>query len=139
MDEFDREICVMYRQMDGHPVTHGKDLYKFLKNKILVNGFTEDSKKEINGMNHLAAKVISHFMKKIPDEIYIFPSNIKIDHGASYIYIVAQDEAPTNKTAGSIKITCHERFGTTPISPGSTTPIFAGSIKKFGEWLKEKE
>ena len=54
------EIAVLYRQFDGYPEGHGRELaeflsgYKFTKGKI-------DNPKTANGMDCLAAQIVAHF------------------------------------------------------------------------------
>ena len=57
------EICVLYRQYDGYPEGHGKDLLDFLKGINVVNGINSDSdgKKISNGMDCLAAQMFAYF------------------------------------------------------------------------------
>lgn len=58
-------LCTVYRQMDGYPEGHGKDLAEFLSGYKIVNGINmEDDRvcpKLANGMGCLAAQVIAHF------------------------------------------------------------------------------
>lgn len=60
-----QKLMAMYRQMDGYPEGHGKDLADFLKNGVLVNGYSmgEKRKKVFNGVGCMAAQVVKHFKK----------------------------------------------------------------------------
>jgi hypothetical protein len=79
------EICVMYRQFDGYPSGHGKELKNLLKDMVLVNGIpVGDNRKLANGMGCLAAQVVSS-MKDGPGGIYIHPKGTR-DCGEEYIY-----------------------------------------------------
>jgi hypothetical protein len=55
------EIVTMYRQYDGYPSGHGKELAEFLADGKVVNGFGLDGGKQFNGMGCLAAQVVAHF------------------------------------------------------------------------------
>lgn len=84
-DEENKEICVMYRQMDGYPEGHGKELKDFLKDNVIVNGIGGE-KKAFNGMGCLTASVIAHFKKGIGG-FYIYPAGTR-DIGEEYIYTI---------------------------------------------------
>ena len=100
-DEDDKEICVLYRQFDGYPSCHGKELKAFLKNKKIVNGYNLDDEQNgnFNGMGCLVAQVIAYF--KLGNNVdpksgykptviggfYIFPANSR-DHWEDYVYYV---------------------------------------------------
>lgn len=85
-DEYDSNIAVMYRQHDGHPHYHGKELADFLKEKKLVNGLNKNTSMVFNGMGCLAASVVAHF-KKCPGGIYLFSPDVE-DVGEEYVYII---------------------------------------------------
>lgn len=51
----------MYRQFDGYPSGHGRELAEFLSGFEIVNGYNEKKEKLANGMGCLAAQIISHF------------------------------------------------------------------------------
>lgn len=94
-DENNEEIVVMYRQMDGYPSGHGKDLKEFLDGFYVVNGYTqEDSKSEkaANGMSCLAGQLIAHFKTGIGG-FYLEKAGTR-DCGESYIYTVYCDANP---------------------------------------------
>jgi hypothetical protein len=68
VDEFDsKEIVVLYRQFDGYPDGHGRELAEFLKGIVLVNGIPMDSGdvRMANGMACLTAQVIAHFKTEV--------------------------------------------------------------------------
>lgn len=72
-----RLVC-FYRQFDGYPSGHGKDLAEFLKPFTIVNGFSSGMKEgtHANGAGCLAAQLIKHFKTDIGG-IYIQPPNCK--------------------------------------------------------------
>lgn len=85
-DNSNKEIVVLYRQFDGYPESHGKELADFLKGKKIVNGIAGDTKNIFNGMYCLAASVISHF-KKVAGAFYIYPAKTR-NLGEDYVYYV---------------------------------------------------
>ena len=82
----EKEIAVLYRQMDGYPTGHGKELADFLKNFTIGNGIPCGEKLEnfANGMSCLACQVIAHF-KTGPGEFYLYPAGSR-DVGEEYVY-----------------------------------------------------
>lgn len=85
-DEKQTEIVVMYRQMDGYPSGHGKELKDFLKGKKIVNGFGSNDEKNFNGMACLAAQVVAHFKTGIGG-IYLHPAGTR-NMDEEFIYTV---------------------------------------------------
>lgn len=88
-DENDEEIVVMYRQLEGYPSGHGKDLKEFLDGFYIVNGYTvkdKESEKVANGMSCLAAQLIAHFKTGIGD-FYLEKANTR-DIDEAYIYTI---------------------------------------------------
>lgn len=80
-----KNIC-MYRQFDGYPEGHGKELADFLLSKKLVNGIGRDPVDVANGMGCLSALMVSHF-KKEAGNFYIYPTRTK-DVGEEFEYHV---------------------------------------------------
>jgi len=68
----DKPIINMYRQYDGYPEGHGRELAEFLMSGEMVNGFSDDNAKQFNGMGCLAAQMIAHFKKSVGG-FYIHP------------------------------------------------------------------
>lgn len=72
---FNEKLCTMYRQYDGYPSGHGKELAEFLAPFVVVNGMGINETRTIaNGAGCLAAQIIEHFKK---------------EHGPGGIYMVA--------------------------------------------------
>ena len=73
----DNIVC-MYRQYDGYPSGHGKELSDFLENRRITNGFRmEDMNLKVNnGMGCLGAELISEFKDGIGN-IYVQNPNTK--------------------------------------------------------------
>lgn len=63
-------LAAIYRQYDGYPSGHGKDLADFLKAGKLVNGIGPGQENVFNGIGCLAAQVIKH-LKDGPGGLYI--------------------------------------------------------------------
>jgi len=77
----------MYRQMDGYPEGHGKELAEMLSGMKMVNGLSIDQPAKLaNGMPCLAAQIVAHF-KEGPGGIYLYPAGTR-DCGEEYIYTV---------------------------------------------------
>lgn len=86
IEEGGEEIAVLYRQMDGHIESHGKELADFLAPFGIVNGLRGDNSKTANGMGCLAAQVVAHF-KDEPGQFYLHAAGTR-DCGEEYIYTV---------------------------------------------------
>lgn len=86
-EQDDSEIVVMYRQYDGYPDGHGKELADFLKGKRVVNGLSGDTSLVFNGMGCLSASVVAHF-KDRPGGIYLHAPGTR-DVWEDYVYIVS--------------------------------------------------
>lgn len=67
-------LVAMYRQSDGYPEGHGKDLAAFLASGRLVNGLGGEKERIFNGAHCLAAQMVSEF-KTEPGGIYLYPTN----------------------------------------------------------------
>lgn len=79
----------MYRQMDGYPDGHGLDLFEFLKDMQICNGYGAEQNKGrwANGMGCLAAQIVEHFKKEAGlGGIYLNnPAEKKYDNDYAYI------------------------------------------------------
>lgn len=77
LDEENRTLCEIYRQMDGYPEGQGKDLYDILQGRSLVEGFQMEHRKmeryPFNGMGCLAASLVAGLKTGI-GSIYMCPS-----------------------------------------------------------------
>ena len=105
-----RRILNMYRQYDGYPSGHGRELALCLAGFTLVNGFGEANQTTANGLGCLAAFVVSRFKTKTGG-IYLNPMN---DGGNDFAYIV-------KLTKKGLKITVREW----------ETVVFSGSLDEF--------
>lgn len=105
-----REEClVMYRQFDGYPDGHGKELAEFLAGSKPTNGLAGMNSVDLfNGAGCMAASIVCHFKqqkdmvrnvvdfkevanpnahKPTPGAFYLHPSGTR-DVGEEYIYYV---------------------------------------------------
>lgn len=58
-------IINMYRQFDGYPSGHGRDLFDFLDGFNIVNGYNgQEGPKAANGAGCLAAQLVTHFKRR---------------------------------------------------------------------------
>lgn len=117
----------MYRQHDGYPSGHGKELYEFLKPIKMVNGIgINDGSKVANGSCCLAAQMVAHF-KDGPGGIYLNPPASR-DCGQDYEYHVSADYST------GIRVKCFE-VG----DRNRRTMLFEGSVEAFGEFCNRSE
>lgn len=86
-DEQGEEQVVMYRQYDGYPSGHGKELRDFVKDFTVVSGFNSEMPSPLaNGAGCLAAQVVAHFKDGVGN-VYLYPSGAR-DCGEEWIYHV---------------------------------------------------
>jgi hypothetical protein len=97
-----RKVLCMYRQFDGYPSGHGRELATFLNGFVdVVNGIRiGDTRKIANGMGCLAAQLVANF-KLVPENgvggFYLYPTNSK-DCGQEYEYHVYIDKVVVKET-----------------------------------------
>ena len=116
------DICNLYRQYDGYPECHGKELVEFLRDIVIVNGLgASEAEKIANGMGCLAAQIIAHF-KDTPGGFYLYPVT-QADQGQDYTYIVS-----FSKKGKSANVKCFNRNDGQLIFAGN-----ADNIKNFTE------
>ncbi len=77
-------LCTIYRQMDGYPTGHGKDLADVVKPLRMVNGITLGDTPVANGMGCLAAQIIGG-LKDGPGSIYMSKPG-EVNCGEDYMY-----------------------------------------------------
>ena len=118
----DEEIAVIYRQYDGYPQGHGRELFEFLNEMVVVNGISLNGPPKIaNGMDCLAAQVISHLKGSEVGGIYLHKSGTR-DIGEQYIYTIYFSEK-------TLMIKMSNTY--------DENESFDGTIKEFGEWLNK--
>lgn len=126
-DGNEEQILVnMYRQMDGYPSGHGKELAEFLIKIRMVNGIGTSNPNNViaNGTGCLAAQIVAHF-KDGAGGIYLStPTRSACDN--DYTYIVRAD---TFKP-GPIQV---------EIRDYNQRRIFVGDVKAFLEFCNQPE
>jgi len=86
-------LCHLFSQHDGYPEGVGYELYKLMKNRHIVNGFTGDMKytKYSNGLEDFAALLVWHFKKQSKlGTIYLMPTELN-SVNTEYTYIVSEN------------------------------------------------
>lgn len=125
-------LTTIYRQYDGYPQEHGREVAEFLAPLKVVNGLSGETN-VANGMECLAAQFIASF-KDGPGQIYVYRAGAK-DCGEEYTYHVYQ----------SIKcVFPGSRFGKEFWNIGlcifeGPDQIFDGSPEDFPAWLMDYE
>ena len=127
-DEDGKKLINMYRQYDGYPSGHGKELAEFLEPITMVNGISE-ARKIANGPGCLAAQLVSHF-KDGPGGIYLEPTTA-VDCGQDYEYHIA-----THGEGAPLTITCQRIEG---LRPFRRKKIFDGSVEEFKAFCEKED
>jgi hypothetical protein len=93
-----RKVLCMYRQFDGYPSGHGRELATFLNGFVdVVNGIRiGDTRKIANGMGCLAAQLVANFKVGVGG-FYLYPTSTK-DAGQEYEYHVYTDKVVVKET-----------------------------------------
>jgi len=122
-----KEICVLYRQHDGYPEGHGKELAEFLSGFTVVNGYcSDDEVKVANGAGCLAAQIISHFKTGV-GQFYLYPPKTRY-MGEEYVYEVSV-------VKGNIEVTVNE----VPYPPAALKVLFFGTPEECLDCIKASE
>lgn len=116
------KLCTMYRQYDGYPSGHGKELSEFLSGMRVCNGYgTEQAKgKWANGAGCLAAQMVAHFKDGIGG-IYLTAPRTELE-GEDYGYEIKINE--------DLSITVKVMDG--------SKKAFEGTVKDFAEFCAEE-
>ena len=128
-DEDGRSIISMYRQYDGYPSGHGKELAEFLEPITMVDGIGTIKAAIANGPGCLAAQLVAHF-KDGPGGIYLEPTTA-VDCGQDYEYHIA-----THGEGVELTITCQRIEG---LRPFRRKKIFDGSIEEFKAFCEKED
>ena len=110
-DHTQEEIVVMYRQYDGYPEGHGKDLINFLKKMKFDNQLTY-------GISCLSAQVISHFKKRAGD-FYLHTADTR-DYGEEFVYTIYSKD-------NQLKVKVEDVY--------EDKVLFDGNTDEMNEWL----
>lgn len=136
-------ILVMYRQFDGYPTGHGKELAQFMKDGTFVNGINldEKNKKIFNGAGCFAAQLVAHF-KDGPGGFYLHSAAIK-DAGQEYEYhITVPFEASQNQELVVVQVyAVRMRWPNGYDKPASVTKrlLFGGTVQGFAKFIQQEE
>jgi hypothetical protein len=121
------KIVTMYRQFDGYPTGHGKELAEFLAQGKLVNGIcSNETQLVFNGMGCLAAQVVANF-KDGPGNIYLHRG------GTTNCWEEYRYEVIGNEETKELTFKCVEVHGK-PVT------LYQGTVQGFLEFVeKQKE
>jgi hypothetical protein len=116
------KLCTMYRQYDGYPSGHGKELFDFLSQFTIVNGMgLNETRKIANGAGCLAAQMIEHFKEAAgPGGIYMTATRTKLD-GEDYGY----------------EVTVTPQLTIEVVVRGYSKVAFKGSLHEFGKFCSK--
>lgn len=120
IDDEEKPLVNIYRSIDGHPDTFGKDIFNFLDGLEIVEGFSLGQRNHVaNGASDLAALLVKE-LKVGPGGLYIYPPT-KDDLGQEFEYI--------------IEVYGRNRIGI-QVFDANQRPIFGGNVEEFGEYCK---
>ena len=124
----------IYQQYDGYLEGVGKDLCLWLKNKIIVNGYSLNDKRDIaNGIGCLIAQYIRDNKDGVGN-LYIYPVG-KYREGCDYNYSVIIDENwmiyETEKKAKDII--------TIEVNSWDEGSFFKGTIQELLDYIEEQK
>ena len=126
----------IYQQYDGYLEGIGKDLCKWLKNKIIVNGFSFYDRRNIaNGIGCLTAQYIKDNKDDVGN-LYIYPIGECCEE-CDYNYSVIIDESWTI----SLYETEREAEDITTIEVGNwgKKPFFKGTIQELLDYIENQK
>ena len=90
-----KRYLVVYFQFDGYLDGVGKDLIKFIKSVIMVNGISTREEKGsyiCNGFGCMCARYLS-IVKTKPGDVYVLPSDTnEYSEDVAFIYRVRQED-----------------------------------------------
>ena len=123
-----KEQLVIYRQFDGHPSGHGRDLAVFLSSGRVVNGISCAEKDRVfNGAGCLAAQLLAE-LKDGPGNIYAYRAGTR-NCWEEYRYHVAVN-GPGEDIVVTILIGYEKR---------GWTKIFEGTPQEMLAWINMEE
>ena len=80
-----QHVCTIYRQMDGYPKWHGRDIKEILEGKNVVNGIGTNKTNILNGAECLAAYLVGKLKGDEPGSIYL-QAPTEDAKGIDYVY-----------------------------------------------------
>lgn len=123
-----KRIINLYRQFDGYPSGHGKELFDFLSDFEIVNGISgKEGPKAANGAGCLAAQLVTNFKTGIGG-FYLYPVD-STDCGQDYEYVVTVTELEWDSDAtASVAVEV--------IGCGGRE--FSGTVEEFGAFCQKE-
>jgi len=88
-----KELLCIFRQKDGHPISHGADLIEIFKNKRLVNGDPRDENYFTN-VGEVAVHLVSALSARA--KILIWPVGDRMWSGAYEYHVIVPNKGPVN-------------------------------------------
>lgn len=126
----------IYQCFDGYLEGVGKDLCMWLKNKIIVNGFSPNDKRNIaNGIGCLIAQYIRDHKDDVGD-LYIYPIG-EYCEGCDYNYSVIIDESWTISFYETERKA--EDITTIEVSNWGKNPFFKGTIQELLDYIENQK
>jgi hypothetical protein len=124
-----KAITCVYRQYDGYPHGHGRELAEFLMSGQMVNGFVQTKPKQFNGIGCLAAQFIKEFKDGVGNIYIEEPNAIGLDEQYIYEVIYKQPDGLFGKADDDcLTMTCIDAY--------KNKTIFAGNPKEFDTLLE---
>ena len=142
--ENNKPLVNLYRQYDGYPSGHGRELAEFLDGFEIVNGIGRETTRIANGMGCLAAQVVAHFKDSVGG--FYIHSVESTECGQDYEYHVYKgevthldEEGIEQKTTG-LRVRVTDRgcnmFGLT--TSDTNEGIFDGTATEFLEFCSKE-
>lgn len=125
----DKEIACIYRQMDGYPSGHGKELADFLASAPFVNGIS-GSRKVFNGMGCFAAQLCGALKCGEAGGIYLYPAGSN-DCGEEYVYEIRGGNGGADYKPQPVTVKCFAVY--------DKKTLYDGDIKGFVEFCNNPE
>lgn len=138
------KLCTMYRQYDGYPSGHGKELHAFLSTLALCNGLGGDppeGKVWANGAGCLAAQMVRHFKQNVEDTARQTEKIIKSGRTAFSCAGGIYMTAPRTKLDGEdygYEVTFNEDMTLSVVVRGYIRKIFEGNLEAFGVFCNKE-
>lgn len=117
------EIAVLYRQSDGYPDGHGRELASFLDGMSVVNGIRDRSARTANGGCCLAAQLVANFKHGV-GSFYLHSAGTRYV-GEIYRYYVDCTAPADDEQFGKIAVR---------VTDSNEQQLFAGDVAQYSEW-----
>ena len=124
-------LVTIYRQYDGYPEGHGRDLAEFITSRRFVNGISGDPTKVFNGAGCFAAALITYLKAERGGDSISDGLGGEIHAGG--VYITAPD-APNEEYNYEITVAGNQ---VTMVVKDDAAVIFRGAPSSFLLGLKE--